>query len=263
MAEARQADENLKSLNKVAAILDCFSTTHRAMSLTDICKRTGYPRSTTHRLLASMKEVGLLDQDRERERYRLGIKLFVYGNVVLANMDLHREARPFVDALGRMTGLSVHLAVFGGEKAVVIHRGEVLPGSVTPLSLLENAPLHCTSIGKAILAHQPEGVVDHIIEAGLPRFTDATIVRGDELKRELSQVRSKGYAVDNGEHQPGLRCIAAPIFDQFGRVFASISVSGSAIHSPPEREAGLANVVIHHATQISAHLGYDATSIAG
>lgn len=263
MTEAKQADENLKSLHKVAAILDCFSTTHRAMSLAEICKRTGYPRSTTHRLLASMKEVGLLDQDRERERYRLGIKLFVYGNIVLANMDLHREARPFVDALGRMTGLSVHLAVFGGEKAVVIHRAEALPGSVTPLSLLENAPLHCTSIGKAILAYQAESAVDHVIEAGLGRYTDATIVEGDELRRELFQVRSRGYAVDNGEHQPGLRCIGAPIFDQFGRVFASISVSGSAIHSPPEREASLSNMVIHHANQISAHLGYDGASIPG
>lgn len=165
-------DENLKSLNKVATILDCFSTTHRAMSLADICKLTGYPRSTTHRLLASMREVGLLDQDRERERYRLGIKLFAYGNIVLANLDLHREARPYAEALGRITGLSVHLAVFGGERAVVIHRAEPAPGGLTPLNLLENAPVHCTSIGKAILAHQPESVLERLIEAGLPRYTD-------------------------------------------------------------------------------------------
>ena len=260
MAEPRHADENLKSLNKVAAILDCFSTTHRALSLADICRRTGYPRSTTHRLLASMKDVGLLDQDRERERYRLGIKLFVYGNVVLANMDLHREARPFVDALGRITGLSVHLAVFGGEKAVVIHRAEPMPGGLTPLNLLENAPLHCTSIGKAILAFQPEAVLDHVADVGLARFTDATIVDAEHLHAELSEVRRRGYAVDNGEHQPGLRCIGAPIRDQFGRVFASISVSASALHSPPEREESLARMVVHHANQISAHLGHEAKS---
>lgn len=258
MSESKApSEENLKSLNKVAAILDCFSTTHRAMSLADICKQTGYPRSTTHRLLASMREVGLLDQDRERERYRLGIRLFAYGNIVLANMDLHREARPYAEALGRMTGLSVHLAVFGGERAVVIHRAEPAPGGLTPLNLLENAPVHCTSIGKAILAYQPEPILERVIEAGLPRYTDSTITTGEALRRELETVRKRGYAIDNGEHQPGLRCIGAPIHDQFGRVFASISATGSAMQSPAEREASVAAMVMHHASQISSHLGYD------
>ncbi|OAM74119.1 IclR family transcriptional regulator [Devosia elaeis] len=259
MSESKvPSDENLKSLNKVATILDCFSTTHRALSLADICRQTGYPRSTTHRLLASMREVGLLDQDRERERYRLGIKLFAYGNIVLANMDLHREARPYAEALGRMTGLSVHLAVFGGERAVVIHRAEPAPGGLTPLNLLENAPVHCTSIGKAILAFQPEPILERVIEVGLLRYTDSTITDGESLRRELQQVRDRGYAVDNGEHQPGLRCIGAPIRDQFGRVFASISATGSAMQSPAEREASVAAMVMHHADQISSHLGYEA-----
>ncbi|MEW9805590.1 IclR family transcriptional regulator [Mesorhizobium sp. ZMM04-5] len=258
MAEKKASrDENLKSLSKVAAILDCFSTTHRAMSLADICKHTGYPRSTTHRLLASMREVGFLDQDRERERYRLGIKLFAYGNVMLANMDLHREARPYVEALGRMTGLSVHLAVFGGERAVVIHRAEPAPGGLTPLNLLENAPVHCTSIGKAILAFQPESVVERVIEAGLARYTDSTITDGEQLRLELQKVRDRGYALDNGEHQPGLRCVGAPIRDQFGRVFASISATASSMQFPADREASVAAIVIHHAGQISSHLGYE------
>ncbi|MEW9834163.1 IclR family transcriptional regulator [Mesorhizobium marinum] len=258
MAEKKASrDENLKSLSKVAAILDCFSTTHRAMSLADICKHTGYPRSTTHRLLASMREVGFLDQDRERERYRLGIKLFAYGNVMLANMDLHREARPYVEALGRMTGLSVHLAVFGGERAVVIHRAEPAPGGLTPLNLLENAPVHCTSIGKAILAFQPESVVQRVIEAGLARYTDSTITDGEQLRLELQKVRDRGYALDNGEHQPGLRCVGAPIRDQFGRVFASISATASSMQFPADREASVAAIVIHHAGQISSHLGYE------
>lgn len=254
----RPSDDGLKSLHKVAAVLDCFSTSHRALSLADICKLTGYPRSTTHRLLASMREVGLLDQDRERERYRLGIKLFTYGNIVLANMDLHREARPFAEALGRMTGHSVHLAVFGGEKAVVIHREEPAPGGYTPLSLLENAPVHCTSIGKAILAFQPDATVERIIANGLTRYTDATITDPGRLLDQLAEVRARGYAVDNGEHQPGLRCIGAPIRDQFGRVFASISASAPALQSPAEREAGIAQMVIYHAEQISQRLGYSA-----
>jgi len=254
--QTRTSDENLKSLFKISRILDCFSTADRALSLVEICKRTGFPRSTTHRLLASMREVGFLDQDRERDRYRLGIKLFEYGNMVLTNLDLHREARPFIEGLKRMTDQSVHLAVFDGLQAVVIHRAEPAPGGTTPLSLLENAPVHCTSIGKAILAFQPDAILQRVLDAGLRRFTETTITDPEQLKAELETVRRRGYAVDNGEHQPGLRCVGAPIRDQMGRVFASISVSASAWQSPVEKEADLAKIVTYHAQQISTHLGY-------
>ena len=91
-AESARAESSLKSLAKVVRVLDVFSTVDRALSLADIGQRTGFPKSTAHRLLAAMREAGLLDQDRERDRYRLGMKLFELGNIVLANMDLHREA---------------------------------------------------------------------------------------------------------------------------------------------------------------------------
>ncbi|HYZ61672.1 MAG TPA: helix-turn-helix domain-containing protein, partial [Acetobacteraceae bacterium] len=87
MSGARTGEEGLKSLTKVMRVLESFSTLDRALSLSEICRRTGFPKSTAHRLLASMREVGLLDQDGERDRYRLGLKLFKLGNIVLANMD--------------------------------------------------------------------------------------------------------------------------------------------------------------------------------
>lgn len=256
----REPEESLKSLVKVVKILDCFSTDQRTLSLVEVCKRMGFPKSTTHRLLASMREVGLLDQDRERDRYRLGIRLFQYGNTVLSNFDLHRESGPFVDALRRMSGQSVHLAVFDGIRAIVIHRAEPAPDSITPLSLLENAPVHCTGIGKATLAFQPEDVIERVITAGLERFTENTIVDPDTFRETLAEVKRRGYAVDDGEHQPSLRCIAAPIRDQSGKVFASISVSAPSWQLPLEKEDEMARIVMFHAVQISHRLGYDSAS---
>src|SRR5258708_38600762 len=148
----RRSDEALKSLPKVVSILDAFSTSRRSMSLAEIADATGLPRSTAHRLAASMRELGLLDQDWHRDRYRLGIKLFGFGTTALANMDLHREAHPFVDALSRISGQPVNLAMFDGRQAVVTHR--VSAPSGTPLTLIEAAPVHCTGTGKAILAFQ-------------------------------------------------------------------------------------------------------------
>jgi DNA-binding IclR family transcriptional regulator len=249
-------DENLKSLVKVARILDCFSTVNRTLSLREICDRTGLPKSTTHRLIASMRDVGLLDQDREGDRYRLGLKLFELGNIVLANMDLHREARPFVETLTRISGHVVHLAVFDGRQAVVIHRSDPKPDAIAPVTFIESAPVHCTSVGKAILAFQPATIVARIIHAGLPRFTESTITDPAKLKGELARIEKRGYAVDESEHQPGLRCVGAPIHDQTGRVFAGISVSGPARKILDDDVKKLSALVMHNASAISAKLGF-------
>ncbi len=182
----RRAEEGLKSLTKVVRVLEAFSTVDRALSLADIVERTEFPKSTAHRLLAAMRDAGLLDQDRERDRYRLGMKLFELGNIVLANMDLHREARPFVDALTRQSGQAVHLAVFDGRRAVVIHRADASPEKGQPTAMVEQAPVHCTSVGKAILAYQSESVIERIIAAGLLRFTDATVTDAETLRKQLA-----------------------------------------------------------------------------
>lgn len=251
-----QRDDNLKSLVKIMRILESFSTMRRALSLGELCQQCGFPKSTTHRLIASMREVGLLDQDREGERYRLGLKLFELGNIVLANMDLHREAQSFVDALTRISGQGVHLAVFDGRLAVVIRRTDPIPEGGNPANLIESAPAHCTSVGKAILAYQDAVTIDRVIAGGLARFTDQTIVNPTALRSALGRVRRLGHAIDEGEHQPGVRCVGAPIRDQNGRVFAAISVSGPAWRLPASEVESLAKIVIHHANGISASLGY-------
>jgi len=250
------APDSLKSLAKVVRLLDCFSTTDRALSVNDLARRTGLPKSTTHRLLASMRAVGLLEQAVERDQYRLGLKLFELGNTVLANMDLHREARPFVDVLTRISGQSVHLAVFDGRHAVVVQRADPAPEKTAPLTFIETAPAHCTSVGKAILAWQDDATIDRLVAGGLPRFTDATITEAAALRRDLEATRTRGYAIDEGEHQPGLRCVGAPVRDRAGRVFAALSASGPAWRLPAAGIADLAKIVRHNAEAISLCLGY-------
>lgn len=251
-----RSEEGLKSLVKVVRILEAFSMRNRTLSLTDLCAATSYPKSTMHRLLGAMRATGLLDHDAGHDRYRLGMKLFELGNTALANMDLHREARPFVDALTRQSGYAVHLAVFDGQRAIVIHRADASPEKFLAAHTIEQAPVHCTGVGKAILAFQPDAVVNKIIVAGLTRYTESTIVDPAALLSALARVRDVGYAVDEGEHQPGLRCIGAPIRDHSGQVVAGISLSGPAWRIPLAEVVGLAKVVIHHANGISAALRY-------
>jgi DNA-binding IclR family transcriptional regulator len=242
----------VKSLLKVVSILDAFSTSRRSMSLAEIAVASGFPRSTAHRLAASMREVGLLDQDSQRDRYRLGIKLYELGNRALANMDLHREARPFVDALSQVSGHLVNVAVFDGRQAIVTHRVSAANG--TQLTMVEAAPVHCTSTGKAILAFQPAAIIEEIVAAGLKRFTDKTITDTRKLKRELKLIRARGYAVDEGEHQPGVRCVGVPIRDHTGHAIAGLSVSGPARSLKKDQVGPIAKMIIHHAGLIESKL---------
>ena len=256
----KKPDDQLKSLVKLVRVLDCFSLNDRSLTLAEISKRTGFPRSTAYRLLVSLRDVGFLEQDRGGDRYRLGLKLFELGNTALANFDLHREARPFIEALRQMTGQAVHLAVFDGHRAVVIRRAELAPDNAGGVSMnfVENAPAHCTSVGKAILAWQGRETIGRLIAQGLERFTVNTIVEGAQLQAELEHVRTRGYSVDDAEHQPGLRCIGAPIRNQRGMVFAGLSISGPAWKLPVENIEELSKVVMYHADRISNRLGHHA-----
>jgi DNA-binding IclR family transcriptional regulator len=255
MSGARTGEEGLKSLTKVVRVLESFSTVDRSLSLSEICGRTGFPKSTAHRLVASMREVGLLDQDGERDRYRLGLKLFNLGNIVLANMDLHREARPHIENLRRLSGQAVHLAVFDGRHAVVVDRLEG-GADTAPSGTIETAAAHCTGVGKAMLAFQTQETLAPILAGSLARFTDATITDAAKLSAELVAIRERGYSIDEGEHQPGLRCIGAPIRDQTGHVIAAVSVSGPTWRLPASEIVPMSRLVIHAADAISRALGW-------
>jgi DNA-binding IclR family transcriptional regulator len=126
---------------------------------------------------------------------------------------------------------------------------------------MEATPCHSTGVGKAALAFQDEAVIERIIRQGLERFTPTTIIEPERLRKELSCIRERGYATDEGEHEPNVRCVAAPIRNSASRVFAGISVSGPASRMTDARLAKLTPLVISHAEMISVRLGMPHTSV--
>jgi DNA-binding IclR family transcriptional regulator len=255
-AKAGRSDELLKSLLKAFAALECSSTLERKLSISDIARRTGLPRGTAHRVMATLREIGFVEQERERDQYRLGLKLFELGNVVLANMDLHREAKSFVQALTAVSGERVHLCVFDGLKTTLINRTEPSQERTNTIVTMEASPAHCTATGKAALAFQPEAVISRVIAFGLPCYTPNTITDPKALRDELAAIRRRGYSVDNEELSLGIRCVGAPIRNLNGRVFASISVSGPSRRLTRNKVAATGQLVAQYADAISAQLGY-------
>ena len=248
--------EGLKSLRKAIRVLECFSLQESRLALTDIARRAGMPLSTTHRILATLREVSIVEQEGDRDLYRLGLKLLELGSMVLANLDVHREALPYIEELVRETGETVHLGVFDGSQVVSIEKMDSPHGLASNVTIGKGAPAYCTGVGKALLAFQPENVVDHVCRLGLPRHTPQTITDPEKLRKELAHVRAQGYAVDNMEHQADVRCVAAPIRNHAGNVIASLSISGPATRIQKSRVPALAARLCEVSAKLSARLGY-------
>lgn len=248
---------SLKSMHKLMAVLDCFSRYDRSLTLSEISARCGMPKTTVHRLVSSLREVKLLEQDRGRDSYRMGIRLFELGSIVLGNLDIYREARPLVERLMGATGVGSHLCVFDGTNMVSIEHLEPGASSVNWTTTLSISPAYCTGVGKAVLAFQDEAVIDKIIAGGLMPYTPTTITDPAALRMELAATAERGYSIDEGEHQPNVRCVAAPIYNTAGRVFAAISATGDKAQVSVDRIPSLSALVVATADQISRQLGYD------
>ncbi|WP_077001224.1 IclR family transcriptional regulator [Variovorax sp. KK3] len=251
-------DKNrIQSFGKMMDILGSFSTVNRALSLAQVAQSAGLPRATAHRMLSALREIGFIQQEARSGLYGLGIRLFELGNLALTNMDLMREAKPFMDRLSRLAGETVHLGVFDGYNVIVVEREE--PQERAParnLSGTESAPAYCTSVGKAVLAFQGPEVIDRIVAAGMRPFTANTLTTAEALNADLSATRERGYAIDDSEHQVWVRCVAAPIRNAGGQVFAAVSITGPADRMTPERTHQLSGLVMQTADSVSRHLGY-------
>lgn len=247
---------SIKSLTKVLQILECFSQRDANLTPAEIAGRTGLPRATTHRLVSSLRDIGLLEQNGKRDTYKLGMKLFQLGSLVLHNLDLDSHARPYATQLQLITGENTHLCIFDGAQMAYVERQAMNSSGNTMITRIEAALVHCTSVGKAFLAWQPPTLINKIISDTLIERTPHTLTDGDALLAELRLTRERGYAFDLQENELNVHCVGAPVRGANGQVFAAVSVSGPADRLPLPRLEGLAGLVMETAHKISLELGW-------
>ncbi|MFQ5945827.1 MAG: IclR family transcriptional regulator, partial [Anaerolineae bacterium] len=222
-------------MDRALDILDALVASNGGLSLTDLSRRVDLHKSTAHRLLQSLIGRGLASQDQETRRYRAGLRIFELANQVVDGMELRAQARPHLRQLSRRTNETVHLAVLDRGDVVYIDKEETQQTIRMYSAVGKRGPAHCTGVGKVLLAHLPEDQLDRIVaEKRLPRFTPHTITDASTLKVHLHRVREQGYAVDNTEHEPEIRCVASPIRDHRGAVIAAISLTVPAFRKSRE-----------------------------
>lgn len=250
--------ENIvKSVSRALHIIDIVSSKKDGLGVTEIAKQMDINKSSVYRILSTLVRYGYIEQDEETERYKLGYKFLEMSSKLLESIDLRAEAKPYLRELEKATNEVIHLVVYDQGEVIYIEKLEGTETLRMHSKVGKRAPMHCTAVGKAILAHLPLRVVLDILERkGMPQHTDHTITDKEVFLNELAVVRQKGYALDLEENEYGIRCIAVPIFDHSGNVIAAVSVSGPTIRMTDERIEQLQAHMRHIGKQISARLGY-------
>lgn len=248
MAEEKVKDGD-KSLAKLFEIIEAVSETRTGMKGREVADKTGFPVSTTFRMLKFLAERGYLRS--ENSFYTLGPGLIRLGAIASDQNPLLRISRPFLAELSEKTMETVHLAELRGGSVIYIDKVEG-SRSVRMISLIgSRGPLYCTGVGKVILANLPEQKLGPMLaEMVLTPYTKNTICSKKKLRENLETIRRQGYAVDDCEHELGVYCIAAPILDYSGGILAGISISGSELYLRA-RKKELAMLVKDTAEKIS------------
>ncbi|MDV3223495.1 IclR family transcriptional regulator [Intrasporangium sp.] len=220
-------------LGRTLALLESFDARVSSLSLGELSRRSGLPKSTVHRMVTEMCHERMLEREDDGT-YRLGLRLFEIGERVPTYRSLSEAARPIMEDLREATRQRIHLAVLEGVDVVyveIVGAGLLSIGSRTG----GRFPAHATGVGKALLAYSPASVVQARIDAGLPRLTARTITTPGALHRDLRQARTRGFAQDREESHVGVSCVAAPVFGTDSRLRAALSITGRTTSIDPAK----------------------------
>ena len=248
---------SVPSIERALSVLQCLGLSKRGFSISEIGRRLKIPKSSAHLILTTLERRGFLQRNTQTGRYHFGLQLVSLSRSALENLDLREEAKPFLRSLMQERGLTVHMAVLERDEAVIIEKVEA-PGLVRLASWIgRRLDLNCTGVGKVLLAFLRDDELNQLLETAVfARHNSRTIISKSALRRELTLVKQSGYALDNEEDEPGVRCIGAPVFDENGTVVAAISVAGTTSQIGIDRVPILARQVTQVAREISSRLGY-------
>lgn len=214
------------SVEKAFNILDCFTSTHQELGVTDLAQKLSTNKSAVYRMLATMEALNVIQQNPENGRYRLGLKLFELGQKVPINQNFIAKARPFMEALAKQAGETAHLAVYKNNKVYfldkVVGRHDLQINS----QIGSEKAIHCTGLGKVMLAFAEPNYETTIRSLSLNPVTKHTITDTNELIKEIEIIKEQGFALDLEENEIGLVCVAVPVFNSRGQFIAAISTSG-------------------------------------
>jgi len=258
MASKDTSDETnfSQTVLKALDVLECIALAEQPLSAAEVAKLCDISRPTAYRLICTLAARGYVAQ-ADATHYRLGIQALSLSQNVLDSLELPELAQPYLRQLSDNCNETTYLSMLDDDNIVYVGKAESSQSLRTDTKIGWRNMLHCSSMGKAILAFLSESDRTDLLERlDLIVKTRNTITDRARLREHLDAVRAQKFATDDEESEEGIRCVGAPIFDRTGRVFAAISLSGPAYRLSLPRLVELSDLVVETATNISTRLGY-------
>lgn len=226
-----EKEKTVSSLNKALQVLDCFAEESQ-LGATQISRRLGMSKGYASKILSTLCQEGYIDKNYETKKYELGMHIFALSRALGEKYVITKVASPYLQELANIIRQRVYLAMQYRNKVLYLDAfypiGEI--GLIRNI-LGEEAELYCTGIGKAILSNMPphelERYCSHLI---FQQYTDKTLMSESALRQDIEKSRQRGYAIDDMEHEFGIRCLAMPILSRSRRTVAAVSISGSSLN---------------------------------
>jgi DNA-binding IclR family transcriptional regulator len=245
----------VRSVDRAAALLLALGDSAGEAGVTELARRLGLHKSTASRLLATLEKRGLVEQDEENGKYRLGLVVIRLAERAEQTLDLRSIAMPELDRLARATRETTGLGVLDADSLLTVAQADG-PNLVAMVDWTGRyLPLHCAAAGKVLLASLPEREVMRLVRRGLDQCTDRTITRLEPLLEDLARVRRRGFATAFGEYEPTTNAVAAPVHDARGAVVAAVAVWGPSFRVAPARVPELVQQAREAAAAVSVRLG--------
>lgn len=251
-----ERSDQVQSLVRALGILNRLANADDGVTLTEIAQQVGLSPSTAHRLLTTLEQERYVHFNAEQKLWSVGVQAFVAGNAFLKTRNLVAAARPHMRALMEESEETVNLAVEDQFEAIYLSQIECRQMMRAFARPGGRVPLHCSSVGKALMSAMSEGDLSKVLrQKGLPRVTVKSLNTTTALREDLITARHRGYAIDDEEHAVGLRCIAAVIFNEASDAVAAVSLSGPMARISDERIPLLGDLVRRKADAITSQIG--------
>lgn len=244
----------VQTVDKGLTVLTCFTPESPEWGITALAVHVGMPKSAVHKILASFQRWGVVAQDRQTRRYRLGLRVLQLAEAVSPSRELREEVGEQMDFLARMTRETIALRVIDGEESMTLDIRESPEQMRMTGGVGRRYPLYAGASNLVLMAHLPRSTVEQIVQNRAPNAHKARLDFPCFWSR-LEQIREQGYVMTIGEVEPGVAAIAAPIRDYSSRVIAGISISGPTYRIPEERMGDLVKLVCEAAARSSRRLG--------
>ncbi|MBB6469092.1 DNA-binding IclR family transcriptional regulator [Aminobacter lissarensis] len=247
----------LQTVVKALDVLRLFTLKQEWLGVREIGRMLELNSASVHNLLRTLTASGLVEQNADTKKYRLGLGLVALAGIKLGQLDLVTAASPAMKGLAEKLGETITLSVLYGHDLLYLAKFEGNKPVRVASRIGGSAPLHCSANGKVLLAFSPDKEIEAVLKSPLTRYTASTVTDPKLLKAELAQIRQQGYAVDFGGYLTDVHAVAAPIRDQSAHVIASMGIIIPANRFPQKKQKQYATLASDVADQISLSLGWN------